>query len=81
MPDETTALIRRAVADVAPDAELDGVDPTADLAEQLELDSMDFLNIVVAVNEATGIEIPERDYPPLATLDGFAAYLAARLSV
>ena len=81
MPDEPTSLILAAIAEVAPDADLSAIDPTADLTEQLELDSMDFLNIVVAVNEATGVEIPERDYPELSTLDRFAAYLADRLPV
>lgn len=83
MPDHATAtsLILAAVAEVAPEADLASLDPTADLTEQLELDSMDFLNVVVAVNEATGVEIPERDYPELSTLDRFAAYLAERLPV
>ena len=81
MPDEPTSLILAAIAEVAPDADLSAIDPTADLTEQLELDSMDFLNVVVAVNEATGVEIPERDYPELSTLDRFAAYLADRLPV
>ena len=83
MPDHATAtsLILSAVAEVAPEVDLAGLDPTADLTEQLELDSMDFLNVVVAVNEATGVEIPERDYPELSTLERFAAYLADRLPV
>ena len=37
---------------------------------------MDFLNIIVAINEQTGIEIPERDYPKLSTLNDAVAYLA-----
>ena len=81
MPDEPTSVILAAIAEVAPDADLSAIDPTADLTEQLELDSMDFLNVVVAVNEATGVEIPERDYPELSTLERFAAYLADRLPV
>src|SRR3954470_10973527 len=59
MPD-TATLILRAVAEVAPDADVSAIDPAADLAEQLELDSMDFLNIVAAVDEATGVDIPEQ---------------------
>jgi acyl carrier protein len=38
---------------------------------------MDFLNVIVAINEQTGIEIPERDYPKLSTLNNAVAYLAA----
>ena len=50
--------------------------PGADLAEQLDIDSMDFLNVIVAIHEQTGIEIPERDYGKLSTLDDAVAYLA-----
>jgi acyl carrier protein len=71
-------VIVAALAEVAPDADLAALDPAADLVQQLELDSMDFLNVVDAVNEATGVALPERDYPQLATLEGFAAYLASR---
>ena len=53
------------------------VEPDATLREALELDSMDFLNLVVAINEATGIDVPEHDYAELTTVDGFAAYMAA----
>lgn len=64
-----------ALAEVAPDVDPIAVEPTADLAEQLDLDSMDFLNVIVAIHEQTGIEIPERDYPKLSTLDGAVGYL------
>ena len=37
---------------------------------------MDFLNLVTALHEATGIEVPERDYPQLNTIDGFVGYIA-----
>jgi acyl carrier protein len=40
---------------------------------------MDFLNVVTAIAERTGVEVPERDYPKLVTLDGFTAYLAERM--
>ena len=46
------------------------------LRDQLDIDSMDFLNFVIAVNERTGIDIPESDYGALATLNGCVAYLA-----
>jgi acyl carrier protein len=38
---------------------------------------MDFLNLVTALYEETGVDIPERDYPLVATIDGFVAYVAA----
>jgi acyl carrier protein len=64
---------------VAPEVDPATVDPAGDLRDQLELDSMDFLNLVTAVGERLGFEIPERDYPHLASLDGFVAYLEAKV--
>ena len=55
-----------------------GIDPAEELVEQLDIDSMDFLNVVVAINERTGIEIPERDYPKLSTLNDAVAYLRGK---
>ena len=68
----------RVLAGIAPEAELEALDPNADLREALDLDSMDFLNFVIGLHAATGIEVPEADYRQLATLEGCVAYLAAR---
>jgi acyl carrier protein len=70
-------VVIEALTEVAPDIDPARIDSGADLGEQLAIDSMDFLNIVVAVHERTGIEIPERDYPKLSTLDDAVAYLLA----
>ena len=51
--------------------------PDAPLQEAIDLDSMDFLNLVTALHEETGIDVPERDYPSLSTVAGFVAYMAA----
>jgi acyl carrier protein len=72
-------LVRSALISVAPEVENQSLDPDADFRDQMDLDSMDFLNFVIALHEATGIEIPERDYPQLASLNGCIDYLAARL--
>jgi acyl carrier protein len=76
-PDELRRTLLEVIGDVAPDADLTTLDPTGDLREQVGLDSIDFLNTVVAVHERTGVEIPERDYPELLTLESFVAYLAS----
>ena len=55
------------------------VDPSADLREALDINSMDFLNFVTAMHQRLGIDVPEIDYPKLATLDGAVVYLEARL--
>ena len=66
-----------ALAEIAPEADGASLDGSVELAEQLDIDSMDFLNLVTAVSERTGIDIPERDYPKLRTLDDAIVYLAA----
>ena len=76
---EIRALLLDVLAAIAPEADLAGLDPRADLREQIDLDSMDLLNLAVGVHERTGVEIPEVDYPRLATLDSCVAYLASRL--
>jgi len=70
------AVVISVLTEVAPDIDPAAVDPDIDLVEQLDIDSMDFLNVIVAINERTGIEIPERDYPKLSTLSDAVAYLA-----
>jgi acyl carrier protein len=67
-----------ALAEVAPEVDPATVDPQRDLGEQLEIDSIDFLNLIVAVAERTGIEVPERDYPQMRTVNGAVAYLVGR---
>ncbi len=74
---ELRDIVITALTEVAPEVDPAAIDPDEDLVEQLDIDSMDFLNVVVAVHERTGIEIPERDYPKLSTLDGAVAYLVA----
>jgi acyl carrier protein len=74
---ETRALLARLLHGIAPEVDLDTIDPAASLQEEAELDSMDFLNLVTALYDETGIEIPERDYPRVATVDGFVGYVSA----
>jgi acyl carrier protein len=70
-------LLGRLLRRVAPEIDLAQLDPDALLQDEADLDSMDFLNIVTALAEETGIEVPERDYPSLATVSGFVDYLTA----
>ena len=70
----------RSIRRVAPEVDLAGLPPDADFREELDLDSMDFLNLVDALHERTGVDIPERDYPQLASIDGCVAYVTARWS-
>lgn len=78
----TEAELRKTVldtlGDIAPEADLDALPPDQDLREELDIDSMDFLNFVIALHEKLGVDIPEADYPQLITLKGAVDYLAAR---
>lgn len=72
-------VIREELARLAPEVEFDQLDPAVDLREQVDLDSMDFLNLQIGLHQRLGVEIPERDAAKLATLDGAAAYIEAAL--
>ena len=72
---EARDLLLSVLAEIAPEADGTTLDGSVELAEQLDIDSMDFLTLVTAVSERTGIDIPERDYPKLRTLDDAVAYL------
>ena len=76
--DDIRRTVVTALCDVAPEIEADKLDPKAELRSTLDLDSMDFLNFVLGLHKALGIDIPEADYRKLATLDGCVAYIAAR---
>ena len=78
--DELKQAVMDAISDIAPEAEFDTLDPDDGLREQLDLDSMDFLNVVIGLHEALGIDIPEVDYPKLFTMNGAVAYLKERLA-
>jgi acyl carrier protein len=75
--DELHATVVRVLIEVAPDVEAGDVRGETRLREDLDLDSLDFLDLVAGVAEATGVEIPERDYGKLETLDAFVEYLDA----
>lgn len=77
--DEIRALVRSALSEVAPEADLAALDPGARLRDQLDIDSVDFLNFIVGVHARLGVDIPEADYPKLSTLEGCVSYLDERL--
>jgi len=72
---EARSLIADILCGIAPEAALTTIGGDEDMREAFDLDSMDFMNFVVALHERTGIDIPEADYPKLRTLDGAIAYL------
>lgn len=74
------AQILAILKDVAPDADIDRLDPKHSFRDQFELDSVDYLNFVLAIEAAFAIRIPDVDYPRLSTLAGCAAYLERALA-
>jgi acyl carrier protein len=77
---EIRAVLKEELGNIAPESDLSALDPKADLREALDIDSMDFLNLITAVHQRLKVDVPETDYPKLVTLDGAVAYLAVRLS-
>ncbi len=77
MTPELKKAVFGAITDIAPEVNPDALDPHARLREQVDLDSMDWLNVVIKLRERTGVAIPERDYRRLETLDALLAYVDA----
>ena len=73
-------LVLGIIHDIAPDDDLSAVDPAVRLRDQLDLDSMDFPDIVMELWKRHQIEVPETEYMKLSTLDGCVEYLGPRLS-
>ncbi len=73
--DEIQDLILEIIADIDEDAEFDNLEAEKPLRDQLDLDSMDFLDIVMELRKRHQLQIPEEDYPNLATLDSCVKYL------
>ena len=68
-------LLRKTVSE----SELDKLSPDENLRKALDIDSFDFLNIIIALNDALGVDIPESDYGKLNTLSGMLSYLSERI--
>ncbi|MGE5200954.1 MAG: acyl carrier protein [Acidobacteriota bacterium] len=74
-PEEIRGIIVDTLGNIAPEADASGLDPKADIRESLDIDSLDFLNFVIALHGQLHVDIPEIDYPKLFTLGGAVAYL------
>ena len=78
--DNCKKLVIDIISDIAPDEDLSAIKPDIKLREQLQLDSMDFLDIVMELRKRHGIEVPEADYPHLASLESCADYLTPKFA-
>ena len=76
--EETRKAISDIIADIAPDEDLSNLDDNEPIREQIELDSMDFLDIVMELRKQYKIEVPEEDYPQMNTMNGCVEYLSPK---
>ncbi len=72
---EIRAAVITALLSVAPEADPATIDPKRPIREQLDIDSMDFLNFILALHHDLGVDVPERDYAKLSTLESSVSYL------
>jgi len=75
---EIRQIVRQALSNVAPEVDLNAIDPAKNLRDQIDIDSVDFLNFVIGLHKELGIEIPDSDVSKLVTLDGCVAYLMSK---
>jgi acyl carrier protein len=77
--DEIRKVLQEELGNIAPEMDIEKLDPSADLREALDIDSIDYLNFITAVHQRLGVDVPELDYAKLFTLNGALSYLAQKL--
>lgn len=78
-PAAIRAQVMAALADVAPEVDPAALDDNRPLREQIDIDSYDLLQLLVRIEERLGVDVPERDYAEIDTINALVAYLARRL--
>ncbi len=78
-PAEIRNVIIDILSDISPDSDLTDLRDDVSFREQIELDSMDFLDIVMELKKRYRVTIPEEDYPQLASMDSTVSYLARKM--
>lgn len=76
--DELKRVLVEEIGNIAPEVDLGAVGENEDLREALDIDSISFLNLIIALKARLGIDVPELDYPKLRTLKGALDYLEVR---
>ena len=77
-PDDIRQTVLRLLGEIAPEADLTALKPSVSIRDQLDIDSMDFLNFVIMIHKTFGVEIPEADYPKYGTLNGCVEQLSGK---
>ncbi|MDP4611565.1 MAG: phosphopantetheine-binding protein [Opitutales bacterium] len=78
--DQVKQIVIDIIDEIAPDEDTSNIKPEVNLRDQMDLDSMDFLDIVMELRKQHNIEVPEEDYPKLASLDSCAEYLTPKFN-
>jgi acyl carrier protein len=78
-PDELRQTVLGVLQEIAPEADLSRLAPDAPIRDQLDVDSIDFMRFLIGVNEKLHVDVPEADYPKVASLNGLLSYLGGRL--
>ena len=79
--DEISATVLRILGEIAPEADFNRLKPDVNFRDQLDIDSMDFLNFVIALDEELHVTIPESEYPKLFSLDSAVDFLFPLVNV
>jgi acyl carrier protein len=79
--DEIKETVMRILCEIAPEADPSRIKPDVNFRDQLDIDSMDYLNFVIALDKQLGVPVPETDYPKLTTVNSCVEYLAQSLKV
>jgi len=77
-PEQIKAVIEEELLELAPEADLDDLDAEEDMREELDLDSMDFLRLTLAISKRLNVAIPDSDLAKVVTLNAMYQYLLAR---
>lgn len=78
--EEVRQHVLNALSEIAPEADLQTLRPNLSVRDQLDIDSMDYLNFMIALSKSLQVDVPERDYPKLASLDSCVDYLSRHLA-
>ena len=78
--DQVKQIVVDIITEIAPDEDTSNIKPEINLRDQLDLDSMDFLDIVMELRKQHNIEVPEEDYPKLASLASCGEYLTPKFN-
>jgi acyl carrier protein len=79
-PEDILPVVEESLRAIAPEANLQVLSPDANLREELDLDSMDFLNFLTALHTKLHVDIPEADYARMVTMRGIQSYLTQKLA-